>query len=264
MNKHLIDHLEELKDSGMAIIRSAVSRKNIDLIKKSIIKDRIFLEENNKKNLYRISPTLASPAHLGFMLPLTTPYCDDSILSFDLFYSLIESYLGENFYLHEYVCNVALANSNTKQYPHPDQEVNTNGPVGVVCNLAVEKTDASNGMTNVWPKTHLNVINLSTDIYSYSSVQPALEPGDILVRDISLIHQGVGNPSNVDRYLLALVFKPQWEKIAEYAVNNVPISFLETCSEKTKNILRFHGVVNNKNLTAKAYPAPKEIFSGGY
>ena len=191
------------------------------------------------------------------------PFCQKDIISSDTLLFLLKNYLGEQNYLHEYVNNVALKNTSTSQTPHPDQEYNPNYRVGVVCNFSFSFIDDKNGMTNIWPKTHNSTVQVHRDILTeYGSIQPSLEAGDMLVRDISLVHQGMPNKSDLDRYLLALVFKSNNEKIMPYAISDIPQNFWDTCTNQQKSLLRYHHLVDTQKVFARCYPAPKETFEG--
>jgi ectoine hydroxylase-related dioxygenase (phytanoyl-CoA dioxygenase family) len=87
--------------------------------------------------------------------------------------------------------------------------------------------------------------------------QPELAPGDVLIRDLSLVHNGVGNPSVQDRPLLAIVVKPDGQSVPDHMVSDVPRRVFDTLDADRRRLLRRHRVVAAPSVRSRPYPMPE-------
>lgn len=259
MNYH-----ELLKNEGLVLLKNILSSSEVDLLRKKAVDSMKYLNLTNPDSLYKISSYLASPSHIGFLCPMDSFFCSKKILLNKNVVEILDYYLGSDYYLHEYVDNVALSDSDTYQRPHPDQEYDNRGPCGIVCNVVLENTNAENGSTVLWKCTHDKFVTLDTDSLNnqYEKKQLDLESGDIVLRDISLVHCGAPNKTNRDRHMLALVFKPERQPISEHMVQYCHKDLKK--NKKLFSIMRKHKFVDSQVILPKCYPNPKMSFGEGY
>ena len=250
--------LEELRVKGVAVMRKVIPPHLVKALAAEVDAQRHYLEQAERAALYRINMfLLKSPGHIGFLCPFNDIFCNKELLTSEPLIDLLEAYLGKDFYLHEYVVNVSLAAGNTSQEVHVDQEPHPRGTVGVVVNIALSVTGPENGMTRLWPGSIGTSPHDSDSLNTYlEPSQPTLYPGDILIRDLSILHQGVPNPSEEDRSILGLVMKPAWQEADEKVTGEISQSVWDTWTVQQQRIMRRHRVVPSEWLCARPYPIP--------
>jgi ectoine hydroxylase-related dioxygenase (phytanoyl-CoA dioxygenase family) len=252
---------EELRTLGATVLKSVVPADLINALAARVDSERARLEREARAALYRInSELLASPAHIGFLSPFTDPFCHRDLITSQRLMTLLEDYLGAGFFLEEYVVNVSLAGGNTWQKVHADQERDSRGSVGVVCNVALALTGPANGMMRMWLGSQGATLR-DPDLLdkAYVSSQPSLAPGDVLVRDLSLLHQGAPNPSAKDRNLLALVYQPGWRQLEDCARGDIPARDWDRWTPQQRQVMRQHRVVSDEVVHARPYPIPLTV-----
>lgn len=250
--------LEELRMKGVTVMRAIIPTSLVKSLAAEIDYQRQYLEQTDRAALYRINEILLkSPGHIGFLCPLNALCCHKDLILSEPLVNLLEVYLGVDFYLHEYVINVSLAGGSTSQDVHVDQEPNPQGTVGVVCNIALSVTGPQNGMTRLWPGSVGSPLLAPDELNRFfEPSQPTLYPGDVLIRDLSILHQGVPNPSEADRSILALVMKPAWQEPEEKVTGEIPQSVWNSWPARQRRIIRHHRVVPFDQVCAKPYPIP--------
>jgi hypothetical protein len=250
--------LEELRTLGATVLKSVVAADLIAALAARVDSERASLEREARAALYSINAALlASPAHIGFLAPFTDPFCHRDLITSQRLMTLLGDYLGAGFFLEEYVVNVSLARGSTWQKVHADQERDSRGVVGVVCNVALALAGPANGMMRMWLGSQGATL-LDPDLLdqSYVPSQPSLSPGDVLVRDLSLLHQGAPNPSAKDRNLLALVYQPRWQQLEDCARGDIPAREWDAWTPQQRRVMRRHRVVAEDVVRARPYPIP--------
>jgi len=252
------EFLAELRRTGVTVLRSVIPADVITTISVAVDRERERLEQTNRAALYKINMSLlASPGHPGFLCPLNYPFCHEEIITAPRLSGVLAAYLGSDFYLHEYVVNISLARGTTAQHVHLDQENDGLGTVGVVCNFPLSFTGPHNGMTKMWlgsqdsPERDLETLN-----NLYTPFQPTLYPGDVMIRDLGLLHQGTPNPDIKDRNLLALVYKPERQKLGDEVRGDIPQSVWNSWNARQQAVMRRHQRVEANEVYAQPYSVP--------
>jgi hypothetical protein len=133
--------------------------------------------------------------------------------------------LGPRPHIHYANGNTALR-SEGRQPVHADLgERHLRFPFALVANFFLVDTDATNGSTEVWVGSHRDTSIEDHDPSTKSNilpelvearrkmappVQPEIQKGDLVLRDVRLWHAGMPNQTDVPRVMLAFVMFPWW------------------------------------------------------
>ncbi|HVM96423.1 MAG TPA: phytanoyl-CoA dioxygenase family protein [Candidatus Acidoferrales bacterium] len=169
-----------------------------------------------RKSRWRIFPRLIPP--IG----------DPGLLANPFVIPILEDLLGRDLFLH-FVSTDTCTKGALLQSPHSD--INRNGvfadnrwkPRGFIVNVPVMECGLHNGPIELWPGgTHLWTSHfleehgLSFDIQDarnpiverlaeyFPSVRLALQPGEVLIRDLAMWHRGTPNPTDEPRTMFTL------------------------------------------------------------
>jgi ectoine hydroxylase-related dioxygenase (phytanoyl-CoA dioxygenase family) len=169
-----------------------------------------------RKSRWRIFPRLTGP--MGDPMLLANPFV----------VPILEDMLGEDFYC-KYVTSDTCANGAILQSPHSDIDMgdafvdNHWRARGYVVNVPVMECGLHNGPIEVWPGgSHLwhsdtmNKHGLAPYVQDgrnppvervaefFPSVKVALQPGEILIRDLAMWHRGTPNPTDEPRTMMTI------------------------------------------------------------
>lgn len=171
-----------------------------------------------RKSRWRIFPRLVGP--MGDPLLLANPFVTP----------VLEDMLGEDFSCR-YLTSDTCVNGAILQSPHSDILMNDAfvdnhwKPRGYVVNVPVMECGLHNGPIEVWPGgSHLWTSDMMEahglapyvqdgrnppveQVASYfPSVKVALQPGEIMIRDLAMWHRGTPNPTDEPRTMLTIGF----------------------------------------------------------
>jgi ectoine hydroxylase-related dioxygenase (phytanoyl-CoA dioxygenase family) len=181
---------------------------------------------------HRKATSLGSGSHFGVACPLVRPFVD--LLSCDALLELTTAYLGDDITLLEVMLNIARRYGSADQPIHADEPLAADGPTAVVWNVALHALGPDNGMTELYATTHRGR-NRAPDGY-----QPELGPGDVLVRDASLLHRGRANRSDQQRLLLGIGVTRRPLQPAEVQV--IDLSLLRELPATRRSLFAQHAV----------------------
>ena len=159
---------------------------------------------------------------------LTEPIRDPALLANPFVVPILEDLLGADFLL-QYVSSDTCVPGAMLQAPHSDIERrgifadNRWRPRGFIVNVPLMPCGVHNGALEVWPGgSHLwgsdllGPSGLTFDLQDnrnppvervaeyFPSLTLALQPGEILIRDLAMWHRGTPNPSNEPRTMFTL------------------------------------------------------------
>jgi ectoine hydroxylase-related dioxygenase (phytanoyl-CoA dioxygenase family) len=253
-NERLARDIDTLLRDGVVIMRNLVPLDTIAALERSVDEEYRWLQDNDPVGLKYFNPMLASPSHVSFLFPLKHPCVGANVLFADRPLALTRAYLGADCFLYVCEVNVAFAGGSTDQRPHPDEPHDELGPVGLAWNLAISSCGPHNGMTRLWPGTHLRHLEFG-DVPDGDAgqFQPVLGPGDLLIRDLAVVHKGVANPSGQDRFLISLNFfkAVRAPEIPEYLCG---IDEKIGLDDEQRQLLRWQPVIPGGIVHAKRYP----------
>lgn len=255
--------LAALRSRGLIVVRNAVARDIAISLHQMIEASVKWVASNERQAFHKIrAGFLGSAGHLGILLELSGAAIQREVLLPASVANVIRCYLGDALYLHEWVVNVNLAMNPNSQKVHRDEEVDPLGrECGLVLNIATQRLGRFNGVTEYWLDSHKVAFDQSMDPdgegLAFESFQPDLEIGDLVLRDLALLHRGVANPDSGDRHFPAIVLNPSWQPLNPRFIRMVPKQEHDRLDEETQSILRFHQVTTRKAFPA-AYPLPED------
>lgn len=159
---------------------------------------------------------------------LTGPVADPWLLANPFATEILDELLGDDFYC-KYLTSDTCVNGAILQSPHSDVDM---GDVfvdnhwrarGYVVNVPIMECGLHNGPIEVWPggshlwTSHLlNQYALSPYVQDgrnppvervaeyFPSIKVAIEPGDVLIRDLGMWHRGTPNPTDEPRTMMTI------------------------------------------------------------
>jgi ectoine hydroxylase-related dioxygenase (phytanoyl-CoA dioxygenase family) len=210
-------------DEGYVVLVDVVDKDHVARIRDRMLEDVAKILDRpdapfnfNKGNLQQDPPPFE-------------PYLFKDVLLNDLVIQVTHSILGNGLYNAFYSGNTALANSSGRQPVHadyghlwPNMEVPT-PPYALVVNLPMVDMGAFNGATEIWPGTHKDTfcaiqtgdIKITEEQLEHwraihPPIQPDIEAGSVLIRDMRLWHAGMPNPSGQHRPMVAMIHWVSW------------------------------------------------------
>lgn len=219
---HLQAAVRALEEDGIVVLKNVADRSHLETLRERMLADleAILAREDAPYN-FTTSNVQQDP-------PPLLPYLFKDVLFNEMAIAVTHALLGDGVKNSYYSGNTALP-SEKRQPVHPDvgqlwQGLEHPTPAfGVVVNVPVVTMTPENGSTEVWPGSHKDT---SFSIYQGSiripeetlearrkvapPVQPVVEQGDLLIRDIRLWHAGMPNRTQEPRPMIAMIHWKSW------------------------------------------------------
>lgn len=214
---------EAIERDGFVVLKDVVGKDHLALIRDRMLEevDRVLARSDAPFNFVR-SNVQQDP-------PPFPPYLFRDVLMNGLVVQVTHSILGDGLYNSYYSGNTALARTENRQPVHVDHghlwpNMKQATPAySLVVNMPLVTMDASNGSTEIWPGSHRNTyapvqspdIKIPPEIVEAQRkiappIQPRVEFGSALIRDMRLWHAGMPNPSAGHRIMIAMIHWIGW------------------------------------------------------
>ncbi len=255
---------DELGDQGLTIVREVLKPDFADQLLKEVDRAKQRLETLQSSELYRANPVLRSAAHTGFLVALNHLFCAPEVFLNGALLDASRTYLGDDFYMFEYDVQIALSRGQQSQVAHADAyRSHPLRPTGLVWTIALTDTGPWNGMTEFARGSLAEHVRDPVGVAGAGQWwQPELKAGDVLVRDLSLIHRGTPNPSEEDRYLLAVVMVPRDYPFDPTLQQWLDAALWADLDHGRREMLRMHRLTDNaKERIFPNYPSRDQLFS---
>ncbi len=214
--------VKAVQEDGFVILANVVDVHHIAALKEKVLEDVALLLARkdapynwNQGNIQQDPPPFA-------------PYLYKDVLLNELVIDVTVAILGPGVKNSFYSGNTAIR-SNLRQPIHADTGHLWPAPTpatpafGLVVNVPLVEMSAENGSTEIWPGSHLDTsVWIHSDTIEVPSeaveqrrafappLQPAAQPGSILIRDIRLWHAGMPNHTDNPRPMIAMIHWSSW------------------------------------------------------
>ena len=221
-SQHLEAAIRALREDGIIVLAGVASKPSIDaLLERSLIDVQELVNRPD-------APFNWVKGNIQQDPPPFPPYLFRDILVNDIVISVTKAILGAGLRCGFYSGNTALP-SESRQPVHADEgqlwpnlEAVPPGHAYVV-NVPLVDVAPQNGSTEIWPGSHLDPtvaiqagdIVLPTDqIEARRLVRPPIQPvvnaGSVVIRDIRMWHAGMPNRTQSPRPMLAMIHAIAW------------------------------------------------------
>ena len=214
--------IEALRRDGIVILEDAIDPDHLAIIRQKCLADVELLLNRKEK------PFNWNPGNLQQDPPPFPPYLFRDVLVNDAVIAVTKGILGPGLKSAFYSGNTSLPSSH-RQPVHadsgqlwPNLEV-AHPAYAIVVNVGLMDMSEENGVTEMWPGTHLDtsVVMQSGDIKVSPealevrrAVQPPVQPnvklGSVVLRDIRMWHAGMPNKTTEPRPMLAMIHFVSW------------------------------------------------------
>jgi len=208
---------------GLVVLENAIPEALVDKLYNKIVEDnKVYLS----KDFLQYNQGVATK-NVSQVPPLTPEWLSRDFYGNVHMIRVIENLLGPRPELRFINSNVACPGATGRQAVHSD--VNHQFPeipFGIVMNIYLQDSDASNGVTEIWCGTHDCMPQEEQQVHKESGwikkeaiqkrakvkppVQPRLKKGSICFRDLRLWHAGMPNTSDHHRIMLAIDYFAEW------------------------------------------------------
>lgn len=252
--------VEAMHNDGVLVLNGLIHEEHMDEMNKFMVEDGLRIRrEATYLNFGTENVQQSPPLHLKDLL-----YSD--VFSNALLFDAVKYILGPDPKWDFVSGNTAMPNSTGKQPVHSDERCTyMNSTFYLIANIPLIDTSPETGSTQLWPGTH----SLRDDKYFHNHaeairealdeqkkfkypVQPTMKRGSILLRDLTLWHCGMPNPSDKVRCMMALGFSAKWWKNECYI--KVPNAELQ---KKLTQTPKAHGI-NVKTKIVDNYESEKD------
>ena len=220
---HLQAAVRALREDGIVVLNGIVAPDHIAALREKMWADLpAYLARTDAPFNFNTGNVQQEP-------PPFAPYLYKDVLLNDVVIAVTHALLGDGLHNGFYSGNTAVGGSGQRQPVHadvgqlwPDLPVAT-PPFGLVVNVPVVDMSAENGSTEVWPGTHLDTtvaiqqgdIKLPSDrVEARRRVRPPLQPtvqaGGVVIRDLRLWHAGMPNLTDEARPMIAMIHWVGW------------------------------------------------------
>ena len=205
-----------MRQNGFVVIKSAVPEQLLPPLRERMDQDT--------EELLRYCDSIGgNPRALGHLQqgpPLSPKFVLAEVAMNQYVNAVCTALLGQHATLTFYNGNTNCPGS-VKQHLHMDGIHLTRAPEpvhethSVVVNIPPNPINPANGAIQLWPGTHQ--VRPDRDERGISRafeaeraaveppIQPSLDVGDVLIRDVRLWHRGVPNPASQPRHMIALI-----------------------------------------------------------
>lgn len=213
---------EALRKDGIVVLKEVINLDHIAALREKMFADIDALTK--RKDV----PFNWNAGNLQQDPPPNPPYLFRDVLANDFAIQVSHSILGDGMFNAFYSGNTALP-SESRQPVHADtghlwqnQEF-VHPAYGLVVNVPVVDMGPENGSTEVWPGTHQDpavsiqdgFIEISEERLAHwraisPPVQPVVNAGSIVIRDIRMWHAGMPNRTQTPRPMIAMIHYVSW------------------------------------------------------
>ena len=218
----LQDAIDALAFDGIVVIEDAIDFEHLRILRERCLQDVELLLNRPDK------PFNWNPGNLQQDPPPFPPYLFRDVLVNDAVIKVTKGILGPGLKSAFYSGNTALPSPH-RQPVHADSgqlwpNLTVAHPAyAIVVNVPLVDMSAENGVTEMWPGTHLDTsvvmqtgdIKVSAEVLEARAkveppVQPTVKLGSIVLRDIRMWHAGMPNHSDSPRPMIAMIHFVSW------------------------------------------------------
>ncbi len=216
--------VDAVRTQGFVILEDVVDHDHLN-----VLKARMDEDAERKIRCSKWGGAGAVKGHLQHKPPPFTPYVFEDVVANPFVLQVTHGVLGDGLFNWFYSGNTNCPGSGTQPL-HPDQlplwaGLDQAHPASnLVVNISPEDTSEDNGAVEIWPGTHLLIVEpdyeKSGDRFPKTVVKKrrkevppirgAARKGSVLIRDMRLWHRGVPNPSDSPRHMIALIHTIHW------------------------------------------------------
>ncbi len=220
--EHLAQATTALKQDGIVILKNVVDLAHLDILQERMFADlETILHRKDAPFQFNTGNVQQDP-------PPFPPYLFRDILVNPFVVAVTKSILGSGLQNTFYSGNTALP-GGMRQPVHSDTHhlwpnLDVAHPAHMlVVNIPIVAMDVRNGSTEVWPGTHLDTtmgaqmgsIQVPEDaLERRRAISPPLQPtvqrGSVVIRDMRLWHAGMPNHTDQPRPMLAMIHQVRW------------------------------------------------------
>jgi ectoine hydroxylase-related dioxygenase (phytanoyl-CoA dioxygenase family) len=221
-SEHLEAAVRAIKTDGFLVLKNVVDTAHLDALRERMLDDlQHILARKDAPFNFNTGNVQQDP-------PPFPPYLFRDVLLNDMAIAVTKAVLGAGVKNSAYTGNTALP-GGSKQPVHADmgqlwQNLETaTPPYALVVNVPVVDMSEENGSTEIWRGTHLDTtifvqhedIKVPEDrLEAQRAIAPPLQPrvqrGSILIRDIRLWHRGMPNHTQNPRPMIAMIHWVSW------------------------------------------------------
>ncbi|CEK17138.1 protein involved in biosynthesis of mitomycin antibiotics/polyketide fumonisin [Chthonomonas calidirosea] len=220
--EHLQAAREAILTEGFVVLKNVVDKGHLKILQEKMLEDLHDLQARKD------APYNWNRGNIQQDPPPFPPYLFQDILLNDLVIAVTKAVLGPKPRNVFYSGNTALP-SPYRQPVHLDmpqlykEDGSVSAPYALVINVPVVTMDPENGSTEIWPGTHAcaEVDNdwpnlevpepmLARQRKIAPPLQPTVEAGSVLIRDIRLWHAGMPNRTPTPRPMIAMIHAASW------------------------------------------------------
>ncbi|TEA20448.1 Kanamycin B dioxygenase [Colletotrichum sidae] len=215
--------LEAFHRDGVVVIEDAVSHKSLDHLYTQMRKDADVLLSTDRPHFNHDK----SARNLSQPLPVAPEFLHEDIWANPHAVAVLEHILGPRPQLAFAGANTALPNGTGRQAVHSDAYFrHLDFTFGVEVNIFLSGASQDNGVTEVWPGTHVGFNYddqvpgtrgwikkpaLEARVLAHGPpVQPTVRKGGLVLRDLRTWHAGMPNRTADPRIMVGFVYFPSW------------------------------------------------------
>jgi hypothetical protein len=210
-----------VRREGYVILKDVVALEHISALQHKVLSDAAKIQERTDLPYNWIKGNLQQDP------PPFSPYLFRDILVNDFAIQVTHTILGDGLVNALYSGNTSLPGGERQpvhadmgqlwpDLPHPTP------PYALVVNVPLVDMDERNGSTEIWPTTHTDpTLVIGKDITvteerlndwrsRVQPIQPAVDAGSIIIRDIRLWHAGMPNHTSTPRPMIAMIHWVSW------------------------------------------------------
>ena len=219
--EHLKRAVDAVRTEGFVVLKGVIDVAHLEVLRERMLEDIDALKRRED------APFNWHTGNLQQDAPPFPPYLFRDVLVNAMVVEVTRAVLGPGVKNAYYSGNTALP-SRERQPVHADTghlwpELEVAHPAAaLVVNVPVVGMNPENGSTEIWPGTHRDLtIAAGKDIKVPQEVverrrkvvppiQPCMDAGDVLIRDIRLWHAGMPNLTDKPRPMIAMIHYPRW------------------------------------------------------
>lgn len=211
--------IEALRNDGLVVLKDVIDPNHLDELNKMMVPDAIRIrKETDRLNFGTENIQQAAPLQHENLIY-------DDVFANPLLHEAVLHVLGPGSRWNFSSGNTAMPQSSQKQPVHADEMCpDMTSPFMLIANIPLIDSSPDTGSTQLWPGSHLlrdpkyyvdgNGRALPECQEAHAKVRPPVQPtvkkGSIIVRDLTLWHCGMPNPSEHVRCMLGLGFTAKW------------------------------------------------------
>lgn len=260
-----VDNLRKIVDGmhndGLLVLEGLINPEHMDKMNTYMVDDGLRIRQETKHlNFGTENVQQSPPLHKKELV-----YSD--VFENGLLFDAVKHLLGPELKWDFISGNTAMPRSTKKQPVHSDERCEyMQSTFYLIANIPLIDVGPETGVTQLWPATH----RYRTDQFYHRHsealpeflerqekerppVQPVIKRGSIILRDLTLWHCGMPNPSDQVRCMMALGFSAKWWKNECYF--KVPDKETE---ERFINSAKQYGVVAKPMVVSDNYSMEKD------